>query len=569
MTNAEKLQQMQANSQEWHTATPERKLELEEANRNLAKEVGGDYDPSTNKWKDSSGNDLYDYSNITGSTSNSSNVNSGTSTGGNLYDYSSITGGTTATKPTNATQTTYYDKQGNPYTGYIIDNKTYKDAEGTQRIDVGMLVPTANGQTWYEMTPTGGVQVNAPLWTNPEYLNLQAQIEALQSALFSVDTGALQGYQDLIQATYDKVANFKAREAMSQEEARARAEADVGGTYDEKTAQLINAYNQNAIQRGMFGQTPTEALKMEALAANELDRATNISSTASNIQAQDFNQKQILDQNDLDRYLAEANLGQTLYSTEMQEIQMEMENKINALNYYQQQQAEKYSKAMDRLNTLGYADAEVAAILGVPEGTKSSDQRVREAEAAIEKEMMQTQAEIDRETMAYQASLNAKYSSSGGGGGGGGGNGTGYGSEISWDDWNDALTQARTMLSTASKDEIAAFEAIGISLTTDDYGNIRWSSSDAEALAMHLYNLRFPEYQQQLANQAAQQQAAVDKQNLYNSFSGDNWIPTEVSDDQYTYYSPYHTYLDSTGTLRYNYQNGNSGGSAIDDKDKK
>ncbi|UOO38264.1 hypothetical protein IZU99_03130 [Oscillospiraceae bacterium CM] len=54
-----------------------------------------------------------------------------------------------------ATQTSYYGPDGSIQIGYIIDNKTYKDEAGTQRIDIGSHVPSAQG--FYKMTETGGV----------------------------------------------------------------------------------------------------------------------------------------------------------------------------------------------------------------------------------------------------------------------------------------------------------------------------------------------------------------------------------------------------------------------------
>lgn len=52
-----------------------------------------------------------------------------------------------------ATKTTYVDPRGNPATGYIIDGKTYKDPNGTVRIDAGSKV-TAGGIT-YELGADG------------------------------------------------------------------------------------------------------------------------------------------------------------------------------------------------------------------------------------------------------------------------------------------------------------------------------------------------------------------------------------------------------------------------------
>lgn len=50
----------------------------------------------------------------------------------------------------------YYDPSGKSQDGYIIDNKTYKDPQGTQRVDLGSIVETAGGM--YTLTEKGGVK---------------------------------------------------------------------------------------------------------------------------------------------------------------------------------------------------------------------------------------------------------------------------------------------------------------------------------------------------------------------------------------------------------------------------
>ena len=53
-------------------------------------------------------------------------------------------------------KTTYADPMNKRHTGYIIDGKTYKDKEGTQRIEPGSIVETADGS--YVLTQNGGVK---------------------------------------------------------------------------------------------------------------------------------------------------------------------------------------------------------------------------------------------------------------------------------------------------------------------------------------------------------------------------------------------------------------------------
>ena len=51
----------------------------------------------------------------------------------------------------------YFDPSGRAQEGYIIDNKTYKDSAGTQRVDLGSVVETAGGT--YMLTKNGGVKM--------------------------------------------------------------------------------------------------------------------------------------------------------------------------------------------------------------------------------------------------------------------------------------------------------------------------------------------------------------------------------------------------------------------------
>lgn len=62
---------MQANSAEWHTATDERKAELEAQNQALGAQLGASFNSGSGKWSDSSGEDLYDYTEVTAVKNNS------------------------------------------------------------------------------------------------------------------------------------------------------------------------------------------------------------------------------------------------------------------------------------------------------------------------------------------------------------------------------------------------------------------------------------------------------------------------------------------------------------------
>lgn len=56
----------------------------------------------------------------------------------------------------NSTEVIYQTPSGKSEKGYIINGRTYKDSNGTQRIEYGSTVPTAGGTFTY--TPMGGVE---------------------------------------------------------------------------------------------------------------------------------------------------------------------------------------------------------------------------------------------------------------------------------------------------------------------------------------------------------------------------------------------------------------------------
>lgn len=58
----------------------------------------------------------------------------------------------------NSVKVKYYDPSGKAREGYIIDNKTYKDPDGNERVDIGSVVETAGGT--YTLTKNGGVKTN-------------------------------------------------------------------------------------------------------------------------------------------------------------------------------------------------------------------------------------------------------------------------------------------------------------------------------------------------------------------------------------------------------------------------
>lgn len=82
----------------------------------------------------------------------------------------------------------YFDPSGKSQEGYIIDNKTYKDSQGKERVDLGSVVETAGGR--YMLTQNGGVK-------------LDGENRYFQNAVNSL-TGAKNSARQAISSSLDK-----------------------------------------------------------------------------------------------------------------------------------------------------------------------------------------------------------------------------------------------------------------------------------------------------------------------------------------------------------------------------
>ena len=302
----------------------------------------------------------------------------------------------TAKPPTQSTKVTYYNPYGTQQTGYNIGGKTYKDAGGTQRIDVGTFVNNPDG-TWWLLTDKGGVQVDGPTFmsqpTMPEMLDFSKEISDLYNAIknyqpqmldFSKEISdlynAIKNYQpqmpdfskeisDLynaiknyqpqmpnipypnmkdynfgdiqnqLNALTSQVQNYQGADYMNMDEAIARASSQLGGMYNQALEQALEQYNKNAISRGMFGQLPVEALKAQAISESELDKANAINALGANLYSQDFDMAQRENQNYYQQINKLADLLGQQYNTELGRYQSDL-NRYNTL-YNQARQADQ------------------------------------------------------------------------------------------------------------------------------------------------------------------------------------------------------------------------------------
>jgi len=107
-------------------------------------------------------------------------------------------------------------QNGDAYTGYVIDGKTYKDAAGTQRVDSGSTVELSDGRQYVYNSATGGVPTAATMrneYAKNDYLS--GYDDALRYTEHGID--ALAGAK---KAAYNRQADWIRRDA-----ARAKKEA--------------------------------------------------------------------------------------------------------------------------------------------------------------------------------------------------------------------------------------------------------------------------------------------------------------------------------------------------------
>lgn len=116
--------------------------------------------------------------------------------GRQVYDISDVKSGNMqqaaelhGQSPSPAIRMNYTDPTGKQAVGFSIDNKMYKDAAGTQRIDNGSIVSNAAGTQSWVMTPSGGV----------DYQQWLAQQQAQNNPQPAQQTNYLQKAQEAAQ----------------------------------------------------------------------------------------------------------------------------------------------------------------------------------------------------------------------------------------------------------------------------------------------------------------------------------------------------------------------------------
>lgn len=281
----------------------------------------------------------------------------------------------TTTQPTTSTTTEaiYYTPEGEKMYGYNIDGRTYKDQAGTQRIDQGSYT-NAGGQ-WWQMGKTGGIQVDIPDFAKT-LDNMGSYQNLLGNMVFpTFNSENAKNIQGQLGDVLEAIQGFQPTESMSRDESNARAYSQLNNLYNSNLEKQLDNYNRDAVSRGMFGQLPTEALKQNAISESELDKSVAINNLSNDMFMDDFNMARQKDQDFYNQQNMMLNVLAQTYGIESDIYQNALNEYITVADLSNNEQAQLYDKAFNKLNLLGKADEEIAEILGVPVGTLSEDIR--------------------------------------------------------------------------------------------------------------------------------------------------------------------------------------------------
>jgi hypothetical protein len=130
----------------------------------------------------------------------------------------------------------YINPQGQTVQGYSINNKMYKDAGGTQRIDNGSIVTNQAGTQSWVMTDNGGVPTGE-YYQNPANIGVdtssplyaaQEQAKAAANNRLQANLSLIEANRPKINAAYDSLAQQNYRAYMQGQEALANQLASQG-----------------------------------------------------------------------------------------------------------------------------------------------------------------------------------------------------------------------------------------------------------------------------------------------------------------------------------------------------
>ena len=255
--------------------------------------------------------------------------------------------------------TGYTQTQQDKYNNAVLSGDTAmikKLADDAARVGYNLSAPVVNTQPAFNYEDllasmptmnTSGIdaQLNDLLSAIQTYKPQTLDIQYPDTSQYNFE-----GIQNQLQDLTENIQNYKGADYMSMDEATARANSQLSNLYNENLNQALEKYNKNAISRGMFGQLPTEALKQNAIAENELSKAGAINDLGSTLYGQDYDIAQQENANFYNRLNNEASLLGQQYNNELGQYKNTVNDYLNQYNMAKQQDTDFYNNLTQQLN---------------------------------------------------------------------------------------------------------------------------------------------------------------------------------------------------------------------------
>lgn len=135
-------------------------------------------------------------------------------------------------------------------------------------------------------------------------------------------------YNAIMDAGYNNVPKLSDYDTLTWEQALAQAGEQMNGQYDQQLNNTLDSLNQKALETGFYGQLPTEALRQQAAASNEVERQSAINDLARSLMSdsRDYAQTQLTA--DTQTSQNRVSTIQQIYNMLVEYRQQELENAL-------------------------------------------------------------------------------------------------------------------------------------------------------------------------------------------------------------------------------------------------
>lgn len=191
------------------------------------------------------------------------------------------------------------------------DKVTLRDAQGNT-IDSGDVVYGSDGLTYVKATGESLGQIAARMGldnsnyafsvgrgNDEKFFTLNGDpitgASAATTREWTQDKLLDKLYNAIMDAGYNNVPKLSDYDTLTWEQALAQAGEQMNGRYDQQLDNTLDSLNQKALETGFYGQLPTEALRQQAAASNEVERQSAINDLARSLMSdsRDYAQTQL------------------------------------------------------------------------------------------------------------------------------------------------------------------------------------------------------------------------------------------------------------------------------------